>query len=60
MPDVREEGETIYANAAGRVQLRHPPLAGQAETYQEFPLAQGVERRDDLTSALVPMGAIEQ
>eukprot|EP00975_Prorocentrum_lima_P010921 2321623-Prorocentrum_lima.AAC.1 len=29
MPFVYEEDSTVFADAAGRVQRRHPPLAGQ-------------------------------
>eukprot|EP00975_Prorocentrum_lima_P020409 4294729-Prorocentrum_lima.AAC.1 len=41
MPYVYEEDSTVFPNAAGRIQRRHPPLAGQSETNQQFPLAEG-------------------
>eukprot|EP00975_Prorocentrum_lima_P023990 5048538-Prorocentrum_lima.AAC.1 len=37
MPHVFENDNTVFANAAGRVQLREAPPAGQPETTQQHP-----------------------
>eukprot|EP00975_Prorocentrum_lima_P006411 1381013-Prorocentrum_lima.AAC.1 len=60
MPYVYEEDYTVLADDAARIQRRHPPLAGQSETDQRFPLAESVQRRDDVSKTLSPMGVVEK
>eukprot|EP00975_Prorocentrum_lima_P013181 2799179-Prorocentrum_lima.AAC.1 len=59
MPYVFENDSTVLANAAGRVQLREAPPAGQPETSQEHPFLAGSKRDVDADVFLPVMGAIE-
>eukprot|EP00975_Prorocentrum_lima_P004798 1044270-Prorocentrum_lima.AAC.1 len=59
MPFVFENDSTVFADAAGRVQLRDAPPAGQPETTQQHPFLAGSKRDEASDVRLPPMGAME-